>query len=169
MSETHFEHLSPEEAALVGYERTEPNARKIALLTVAIVFTIIVVCFFVYWWYVLERERAFQREFAIPLWEITNEVRTYETERLTQYKYIDKEKGVVQLPIDRAMELYAAEAAQGKFFHGSKPAAVVPYEPDPGLQDVLDRALGKTPAAPAAPPADAATTAPAASAPAPQK
>ncbi|MDX2266922.1 MAG: hypothetical protein NW208_02375 [Bryobacter sp.] len=155
MSETHFEPLSPEEAALIGYERSEPNSRKIALLTISIVVTIIIVCFFVYWWYVLERERAFQREFAIPVWEVTKEVRAYETERLTQYKYIDKAKGAVQLPIDKAMEIYAAEAAEGKFFHNSKASALVPYEPDPGLQDVLNRALGK----PVAPPAAAAPAA----------
>ncbi len=171
MSDTHFEHLSPEEAALVGYERSEPNARKIGMLTVAIVVTIIVVCFFVYWWYVLERERAFFREFQAPVWQTLKDVRTYETERLTQYKFIDKSKGSVQLPIERAMELYAKEAGEGKVFYGGKAANLVPYEADPGLQAVLDKALGKpvTPAAPAdaAPAAGATkTAAPAAAAPA---
>lgn len=166
MSDTHFEHLSPEEAALVGYERTEPNARKIGLLTVGIVVTIIVVCFFVYWWYVLERERAFFREFQAPVWQTLKDVRTYETERLTQYKFIDKAKGSVQLPIERAMELYAKEAAEGKVFYGGKAGNVVPYEADPGLQAVLDKALGKPVTAPAAPPADGAP-APAAGAAAP--
>lgn len=171
MSESHFEHLSPEEAALVGYERTEPNARKIGLLTVAIVVTIIVVCFFVYWWYVLERERAFFREFQAPVWQTLKDVRTYETERLTQYKYIDKAKGSVQLPIERAMEIYAKEAGEGKVFYGGKAGNVVPYEADPGLQAVLDKALGKpvtaapaapaTPGAPGAAPAGGATTTPA--------
>jgi hypothetical protein len=158
MSDTHFEHLSPEEAALVGYERTEPNARKIALLTGVIVATIIVVCFFVYWWYVLEKERAFYREFQVPVWQTLKDVRTYETERLTQYKYIDKAKGSVQLPIERAMEIYAQEAAAGKYFHNAKPGALVPYEADPGLQDVINKALGKPVAAPA-PPADGAPAA----------
>ncbi len=159
MSDTHFDHLSPEEAALVGYERTEPNARKIGLLTVAIVLTIIVVCFFVYWWYVLERERAFYREFQAPVWQTLKDVRTYETERLTQYKFIDKAKGSVQLPIERAMELYAKEAGEGKVFYGGKAANVVPYEADPGLQAVLDKALGKPVTAAPAAPADGAPSA----------
>jgi hypothetical protein len=157
MSETHYEHLSPEEAALVGYERTEPNARKIGLLTTIIVFTIIVVCFFVYWWYVLEKERAFYREFQLPVWQTLKDVRTAETERLTQYKYIDKAKGSVQLPIDRAMDLYIKESGEGKVFYNGKPGALVPYEADPGLQAVLDKALGKP--VTAAPPADAAAPA----------
>jgi hypothetical protein len=170
MSETHFEHLTPEEAELVGYERTEPDARRIALLTVTIVVSIIVVCLFVYWWYVLERERAFFREFQQPVWQTLKDVRAYETERLTQYKYIDKAKGSVQLPIDRAIELYAKEASEGKIFYGGKAGALVPYEADPGLQAVIDKALGKpvTPpppadAAPAAAPGAPKTAAPAAS------
>lgn len=179
MSDTHFEHLSPEEAELVGYERTEPNARKIGMLTIGIVLTIIVVCFFVYWWYVLERERAFFREFQAPVWQTLKDVRTYETERLTQYKYIDKSKGSVQLPIERAMEIYAKEAGEGKVFYGGKAGNLVPYEADPGLQAVLDKALGKpvtaapaagAPAPGATPPAgDTKTPAPAPAAAAPAK
>lgn len=148
MSETDFQHLTPEQAAAMGYERTEPNAGRIALLTVIIVVTIILTCYFVWWWYVWQKETAYQREQAIPIWQELKDVRAYETERLTQYKFIDKTKGVVALPIDRAMEIFAKEEAEGKVFYGGKGASVKPYEPDPNLQQVLDKALGR-PSAPA--------------------
>lgn len=165
MSETDFKHLSPDEAAAIGYERTEPNSVKIAILTVAIVITIVITCYFVWWWYVWQKEEAYQREQARPVWQETKDVRAYETERLTQYKFIDKAKGSVALPIGRAMELLAKEEAEGKSFYAGKALAVKPTEVDPNLQTVIDKALGKT-SAPAAAPA-AGAPAPAAGAPAP--
>lgn len=151
MSETHFQPLTPAEAEAIGYERTEPNSRQIAMLTVVIVLFIIASCFAVYYWYVGEREAAHYREVQVPVWQELKDIRAYETERLTQYKYVDKAAGKVQLPVARAMELLVQEAAEGKSFYGGANAPVKPYEMDPGLQAVLDKALGK-PTAPAAPP-----------------
>lgn len=143
--------LTPEEAIEIGYERTEPNALKIGLLTVAIVFTIIVVCYAVYYWYVGQLEYTRHMEVEVPIWQETKDVRAYETERLTQYKYFDKSKGTVQLPIEKAMDLLVKEHSEGKSFYGGANAAVKPYEVDPNLQTVIDKALGKTPSAAPAP------------------
>jgi hypothetical protein len=147
-----FPVLTPEEAIEIGYERSEPNALKIGFLTVVIVFTIIVTSYAVYYWYVGQIEYTRHMEVEVPLWEETKEVRAYETERLTQYKYFDKAAGTVQLPIDKAMNLLVEETAAGKYFYGGAGAAVKPYEADPNLQTVIDKALGVTSApAPAAP------------------
>lgn len=158
MSETRFQSLSPEEAAAVGYERTEPNAFKIGMLTILIVAFILVSCAAVFYWYVGEREAAHYREVQVPVWQELKDVRAYETERLTQYKYIDKSAGKVQLPVARAMELLIQESAEGKAFYGGANAPVKPYEEDPGMQAVMDKALGK-------PPAPAVVPAPGAAAP----
>lgn len=154
-----FPVLTPEEAIEIGYERSEPNALKIGLLTVIISFSIVGFSYAVYYWYVGQMEYTRHVEVEVPLWQETRDVRAYETERLTQYKYFDKAKGSVQLPIDKAMDLLVQEAGTGKSFYGGTNLAVKPYEVDPNLQTVIDKALGKTPAPPPAAPADAAPVA----------
>jgi hypothetical protein len=160
MSESkQFASLTPEQAIEIGYERTEPNALKIGALTVIIVVGIVATCYAVYYWYVGQLEYTRRVEVELPLWQETKDVRAYETERLTQYKFLDKTKGTVQLPIERSMDLLVQEAAAGKTFYGGANAAVKPTEVDPNLQTVIDKALGKTPTAPPPPPADAAPAA----------
>lgn len=148
--------LTPEEAIEIGYERSEPNALKIGALTVLIVLTIVVTCYAVYYWYIGQLEYTRHMEVEVPVWQELKDVRAAETERLTQYKYLDKSKGTVTLPIEKSMELLVKEAAEGKTFYTGANLAVKPAEVDPGLQAVIDKALGKTPSAPPAPPADAA-------------
>ncbi len=145
----------------VGYERSEPNAIKIAIVTALIVFTIIASCYAVFFWYVGQLEYTRHNEVEVPIWQDLKDVRSAETERLTQYKFIDKAKGSVQLPIERSMELLVQEANAGKSFYKGANEAVKPQEIDPNLQTVIDKALGKTPAAPPAdvPAAPAAATA----------
>lgn len=152
--------LTPEEAVEIGYERSEPNALKIGALTVIIVVSIVAVCYAVYYWYVGQLEYTRHMEVEVPLWQETKDVRAYETERLTQYKFLDKTKGSVTLPIEKSMELLSQEAAAGKLFYEGKAVAVKPYEADPNLQTVIDKALGKA-TAPVVP-ADAAPATPAA-------
>jgi hypothetical protein len=160
MSESkQFASLTPEQAIEIGYERTEPNALKIGALTVIIVVGIVATCYAVYFWYVGQLEYTRRVEVELPLWQETKDVRAYETERLTQYKFLDKTKGTVQLPIERSMDLLVQEVAAGKIFYGGTNAAVKPAEVDPNLQTVIDKALGKTPTAPPPPPADAAPAA----------
>jgi hypothetical protein len=58
-----------------------------------------------------------------------NDLHARETEQLTKYSYIDKDSGLVRIPVDRAMELFAQEAAGGKLFYPGKPYAPKPEEP----------------------------------------
>lgn len=156
MSNKVFEHLSAEQAVETGYERTEPNAVKIGALTVIIVMTILATCFSVYYWYVGELEYTRHLEVEVPVWQELKDVRAAETARLTQYKYLDKSKGTVALPIEKSMDLLIQEANAGKLFYAGTNQAVKPAEGDPNLQTVIDKALGKTSTpAPAAPAAEA--------------
>jgi hypothetical protein len=148
--------LTPEEAIEIGYERSEPDAVQIGGLTVVIVFTILATCYAVYYWYVGQLEYTRHMEVEVPIWQELKDVRAAETERLTQYKYLDKSKGTVTLPIEKSMELLIQESNAGKSFYAGKNSAVVPYEVDPGMQAVIDKALGKTPAPPPPAPAVAA-------------
>jgi hypothetical protein len=60
---------------------------------------------------------------------LLNDLRAREAEQLTKYSYIDKDSGLVRIPVDRAMELFAQEAAAGKLFYPGKPYAPKPEEP----------------------------------------
>ena len=53
-----------------------------------------------------------------------NEVRASENEVLTRYKFVDKAKGKVSLPVDRAMDLLEQEAKAGTLFYSVKPTPV---------------------------------------------
>jgi stringent starvation protein B len=66
--------------------------------------------------------------------------------------FADKKTGVVRIPLDRAMNLFAQEAAEGKLFYPAK--SYVPKKEEPA------------PAAPGAAPGAAPASAPAAAAPA---
>ena len=152
MSETKpFEPISPEKALAIGYERSEPDAAQIGALTVVIVISILLSGYAVYYWYVGQLEYTRHMEVEIPIWQELKDVRAAETERLTQYKYIDKTKGSVQLPIERSMELLIKEAEAGKVFYSGVNSAIKPREEDAGLQAVLDKALGKIPTPPPPP------------------
>jgi hypothetical protein len=150
--------LNPEEIIEVGFEKSEPNAGRLVMLIFIMVGVIVGSCYAVYYWYVGQVEYTRRVEVEIPIWQETKDIRAAETERLTQYKYIDKAKGTVQLPIERSMQLLIEEANAGKTFYGGANAPVKPYEEDPNLQQVLDKALGKTPAAAPAPAANDGNT-----------
>jgi hypothetical protein len=56
-----------------------------------------------------------------PVSQTLVDVRTREDEALHSYRYLDRDKGTIRLPIERAMELLAAESAQGKLKYRSVP------------------------------------------------
>ncbi len=49
-----------------------------------------------------------------------------EAEELHSYRYLDRDKGTVRLPIERAIELVAAEYAEGKLRYPTQPVPVPP-------------------------------------------
>lgn len=127
MDENVLRKLSPDELAALqreGFDRTDPSGPWVVVFTVAIVVTLVVVVFGVDY---LFHETLAQNEFSQVLSQDSQElqeIRTKEAEALNHYRYIDKEKKGVRLPIDRAMQLFAGEAAQGKLFYPAKPAPV---------------------------------------------
>lgn len=80
------------------------------------------------------------------------QLRAREHKLLDGYSYVDKSKGQVRIPLQRAKELLLAEVAAGKQTYNTKDSAKAPDAAAPAA----------TPAAPAANVASAATPAPAA-------
>ncbi len=86
------------------------------------------------------------------------EIRAREAQQLTNYKLLDKDKGVVQLPIDRAIQVIVQEAAEGKYNQnipkpGSTPAAAATAAAGAAPNAATGMVAPAAPAAaPAAPP-----------------
>ena len=51
-------------------------------------------------------------------------LRASEEKQLTSYRYSDRAKGTVVLPVDRAMELLVKEAAEGKLPYSTAPTEI---------------------------------------------
>jgi len=107
-----------------GFDRDDPNAGIIALIGGAIVIIVIAVIMSVSYLYEVSRDEDVNTLVAQPVSQELLNLRAKEDGDLYQYKYIDRKTGAVRLPIDRAMELYAKEAAEGKFKYPTAPAHI---------------------------------------------
>jgi hypothetical protein len=70
------------------------------------------------------QQAVFDKVLSAPSGQL-QDLRNRDTWNLTHYMYGDmnKDSGRVRIPIDRAMELYAQEAAAGKLFYPAKASA----------------------------------------------
>jgi hypothetical protein len=161
MEETHQDqplpgHGGAETAkAETDFDRTEPHALLIAGFGIASVIGLIVVILGIQAYFDHLRERAEYEKVAVPVAQDLQNLHSQEDEELNHYKYVDRNNGTVQIPISRAMQLIAQEAAAHKLKYFQKPTPVkVPEAP------------GAAPAAGAAGTGAAPSTAGAAGAPA---
>lgn len=107
-----------------GFDRSEPSGPMVVGFTVAIVITLVLVVLAVDYLFQATLERKeYEQVLSVESTEL-RDVRTAEAEQLNHYRFLDKEKGRVRLPIERAMALFAAEASQGKLFYPAKAARV---------------------------------------------
>ena len=63
--------------------------------------------------YRIEARDRYEKDFSQPPAELTSLVQQQQA-RLAEYRWIDEKKGVVAIPIDRAMELVVAENQGGR-------------------------------------------------------
>ena len=104
----------------LGYEATDPPVRTIVYSAFGLAVGTIVVCVMLAWFlrFLIATENPGQRnplapERSVPPaprvevhpWEQIHQLRSREDEVLKGYGWLDKSKGLVHIPIDRAMEL----------------------------------------------------------------
>jgi hypothetical protein len=148
MSEEEIRRADPSE----GFDPTEPQAGAIAAFAVGsvILLVITIVALTVYFNHIWE-EAVYEKILAPPSEELKT-LHYREDWQLTHYQYVDKKTGVVRIPLDRAMELFTQEAAQGKLFYPTQNTVPKPEEPVPPVPGAAPPApTGSAPAAPAAP------------------
>ncbi len=112
----------------VDYDRHEAKSGLIALISVSIIGVLIVLICGVYYLYMVSYESVEQDLVTgVPSQEL-KAIHDREEEHLHQYSYIDKEKGIVRVPVGKAIDILSSEFGQGKVSYNTAtyPAKVEP-------------------------------------------
>ena len=127
------------------FDDTEPGSGNIFFVAIATIFFILVTIGGIYGYYSWFREKMlFERQLAPNSVELTT-IRTREDQILNSYGYVEKDKGIVRLPVARAIELVLAESGEGK----EKYSTVDKLIPPPKVDDAAPPVAGANPTAPA--------------------
>jgi hypothetical protein len=133
MSDSHDEydhpiaHHDPSE----GFDATEPNTPAIWLFTVGSIIGLVLVIVAVQGYFnQIYKDAVTERVLTVPS-ELLQDVRNRDAWNLSHYMYgdLDKSSNRVRMPIDKAMQTFAAEAAAGKLFYPAKATAIKKEEP----------------------------------------
>jgi len=93
-----------------GFETTEPRKGAIALVGAGIVILLVLIIVGVEAYYDRVRDQQIFVKQLQPVSEDLKALRAREDTDLNSYRYIDRAKGSVRLPINRAMDLLVEEA-----------------------------------------------------------
>jgi hypothetical protein len=104
----------------VDYDRHDARSGVIAAVSVSILVLLVVMIVGVYWLYTVAYEKVEYDQYTGVASKELQAIQAREDEQLHKYAYIDKEKGVVRLPIDRAMAIVEAEYAEGRTAYNTK-------------------------------------------------
>ncbi|MBX7152648.1 hypothetical protein K1X84_13485 [bacterium] len=115
----HAEHVGAEHGG-VDYERRDANPKKILIFTVTLVIIIagLIMGLSEYFLFVTDAqvaEAVLKKEDAR-----LRDLHAMEDEVLNSYKVLDAEKGIYQIPINRAMEVLADEAFRAQQMSSKK-------------------------------------------------
>src|ERR1700704_5811574 len=139
-------HHDPQE----GFDSTEPNTPAIWLFTVVSVLGLVLVIVAVQGYYdQIYKQAVYERVLIAPS-ELLQDVRNRDAWNMTHYMYgnLDKSTNRVRIPIDKAMQTFAAEAAAGKLFYPAKATPIKIEEPGAAAATPAGAApAGATPAA----------------------
>jgi hypothetical protein len=148
------EHLEHSTAAAghgdVGYDHAEPSGRPLFLLTAIAAITVVILISGVTAFFNHVEEDAVHDKILVPEADNLVSLHQREDKQLYSYQFIDRAKGTVQLPIDRAMELVIKESGEGKL--------PFPQKTMPVVADVVGPAGSPAAVPPSAAPANAVPT-----------
>lgn len=126
------------------YEDQEPKNPLIAFLLIISCIFVVAVCALLSWIFIVARDNEYNRKINQSTYTDLQNQRKAEDAVLGGYQYLDKDKGVVRIPVERAMQLMAEEAkgaapqvgTPSAVSHSAvkpeaKPAVAVPPPPAP--------------------------------------
>ena len=125
MSDDHIKHASPKE----GFDHAEPAAGAIVGFAIGSVILLVLMIAAVQMYFDKIWKEAVYEKILAPPSQTLIDLHNRENWNLTHYGYFDKPAGQVRIPVDRAMEMFAQEAAAGKLFYPAKGYAPKKEEP----------------------------------------
>jgi Tfp pilus assembly protein PilN len=93
-----------------SYDRHDPNVRFLALFGFALLVVLALVILGVQYYHDRVKEQQIFVKVLQPESSALRDLRAREDQELHTYQYLNREKGVVRIPIERAMELLVKEA-----------------------------------------------------------
>ncbi len=114
-----------------GYDRHEPNVRFLALFGSALIVVLGMIILGLQYYHDRVKEQQIFIKVLAPESQALKDLRAHEDQELHTYQFLNREKGQVRLPVERAMELLAAEYAAGKVVYPVRSYPVKQEEPVP--------------------------------------
>ncbi len=111
-----------------GYDRHEPHAGMVAIVSGVTVLVLVVFIVGIYWLNQVSFEAIDQQQYSGVASKELIAIREREDAHLYKYATLDKAKGTYRIPIDRAIDLVSSEFAQGKVFYNT---VTYPVKPEP--------------------------------------
>ena len=93
-----------------GYEKKDVNLKVVALFAFVTIAVLVGFLVILNEYFLIEKEDVIAEQVLTQNSPALQEVRQRDEEILTTYKLLDADKGIYRIPIDRAMQLLAAEA-----------------------------------------------------------
>jgi hypothetical protein len=135
-------HADPSE----GFDRREPKSGAIAFFGIGSVLLLLLTILALQAYFNHIWDEAVYEKILVPPSEQLKELHNREDWNLTHYGLTDKTSKQIRIPVDKAMEMFAQEAAAGKLFYPAKPTVPKNEPPDPPAPPT---SLAPPPAAPA--------------------
>ena len=95
-----------------GYEKRDLNLKWVAGIAILSILILVVFLVLLDSFFVVEREAQVYDSVLNSSSKEYQEIMARDTRILNSYGYVDKEKGLVHIPIDKAMELLVKESAK---------------------------------------------------------
>ena len=92
------------------FEDQEPKNPLIAFLLIISCIFVVAVCAFLSWVFIVARDNEHNRKIDQATYTDLQGIKKVEEIKLNSYQYLDKEKGIVRIPVERAIQLMAEEA-----------------------------------------------------------
>ena len=92
------------------FEDQEPKNPLIAFLLIISCIFVVAVCAFLSWVFIVARDNEHNRKIDQATYTDLQGIKKVEETKLNSYQYLDKDKGVVRIPVERAIQLMAEEA-----------------------------------------------------------
>lgn len=107
-----------------GFDRQEPKSGLIAIFTVISIVSLVLIVGGMQAYFEHIREREIYEKVLAPVGEDLLALRAREETQLRSYGYINKDKGQVRLPMDRAIDLVVKEFEEGKSRYQTAPTPI---------------------------------------------